>query len=149
MAQENIFTTVGHLAGRISSFFSFPASLASSSRTPTSRIAVPADLDELVDVVLASMPDDPQWPYRFPYRHQYPEDHRYFTRMLYEKFIDPAYDDWVVMVVEDQVPGSSKRAIVAFAVWCLTYVNKRNHWPSYEPQNRESLLDHVNRFSRG
>jgi ribosomal protein S18 acetylase RimI-like enzyme len=107
----------------------------------TNRITMLEDVDELVDVVLVTMPDDPQWPYRFPYRHQYPEDHRSFTRMLYTKFIVPTNDDWVVMIVEEQTPGSSKPVIVAFSVWCSAYANKRKHGPSYEPRNRESLLE--------
>lgn len=119
----------------LSSAFSLPQVLSSTSALATSRIAVPADIDELVDAVLLTMPADPQWDYRFPYRLQYPEEHRKYTKMLWEKFIDPAYDDWVVQVVEDKLPGASKPVLVAFSVWNVSYLNKRKHGPSYEPQS--------------
>ncbi|KAK3491889.1 hypothetical protein B0T13DRAFT_404157 [Neurospora crassa] len=60
------------------------------------------------------MPLDPQWDYRFPLRKEFPEDHYKYTRMLFEYFLDPSFDDWTVMVVEDVDPaGSEKLKIVS------------------------------------
>ncbi len=101
------------------------------------RLGVPEDADELTQVMIKTMPLDPQWNYRFPLRHEYPEDHEKYTRMLLEYFLDPAYDDWVVMVVEDSLePGDDKR-IVAFGVWEVSYLNKRKYGPGYKAQDRK------------
>lgn len=104
----------------------------------TMRVAVPSDLDQLVDVVLATMPSDMQWPYRFVHRKEFPEDHRKYTKMIWGMFVDPAFDDWVVQVIEDTIEG--KPIIVAFAAWNVSYVNKRKHGSGYEPQNRKITL---------
>jgi hypothetical protein len=89
-----------------------------------------------VDVVLAAMPLDPQWNWRFPYRDQYPEDNYKYTKMLFEYFLDPEWDDWTVMVIEapsNEDPNVSK--IVAFSVWDISYIKVLKN-PEYEPQNR-------------
>ncbi|KAH6981655.1 hypothetical protein BKA56DRAFT_584260 [Ilyonectria sp. MPI-CAGE-AT-0026] len=99
----------------------------------TMRIAVPSDLDQLVDVVLATMPSDKPWPYRFSRREEFPDDHRKYTKMIWGMFVDPAFDDWVVQVIEDTVDG--KPTIVAFSAWNVSYVNKRKHGSGYQPQN--------------
>jgi hypothetical protein len=117
------------------------------------REAVPADIDAVVNVVIAAMPGDPQWKYRFPYRCKYSDDHRKYTRMLYEYFLKPSYEDWQVMVVEvfpeDDSTNSEQMflgqdattsrggKIVSFSVWNNTYVNRRKLGPSYNPNNRE------------
>lgn len=109
------------------------------------RIAVPSDLDQLVDVVLATMPSDKAWPYRFIRRREFPDDHRKYTKMIWGMFVDPAFDDWVVQVIEDTVDG--KATIVAFSAWNVSYVNKRKHGSGYEPQNRKIILMIVGLFS--
>ncbi|GAB1319522.1 hypothetical protein MFIFM68171_09732 [Madurella fahalii] len=82
------------------------------------RLGGLSDVDSVTDVFIRAMPDDPQWDYRFPGRHQYPEDHYKFTRMLIERFLDPTYDDWVVVVREVSLePGNGKKSIVSFAVY--------------------------------
>jgi hypothetical protein len=98
------------------------------------------DLDELVDLVLVTMCDDAQWDYRFEHKVEHPEDHRKYTRMLYEKFLDVAYDDWLIMLVEEEATESRPRRIVAFSVWNVSYANKRKHGSGYVPQSRESAL---------
>jgi hypothetical protein len=101
------------------------------------RPATMADLDAVVDVVINAMPDDPQWTYRFPYRHEFPEDHLKYTKMLYQLFIDPSYDDWFVLVKEaPSIEDSNVSKIVAFSVWDVSYINKAKHGPDYERQNR-------------
>ncbi|KAK4465877.1 hypothetical protein QBC42DRAFT_260594, partial [Cladorrhinum samala] len=77
----------------------------------------------------------PQWDYRFPYRHQFPEDHYKYTRMLFEYFLDPAFDDWKVMVVEDSLEPSGKVSVVSFGVWDTSYINKRIYGPGYKTQD--------------
>ncbi|KAK0744839.1 hypothetical protein B0T21DRAFT_325749 [Apiosordaria backusii] len=105
------------------------------------RLGLPTDIEAVTDVILRTMPLDPQWDYRFPYRQDYPEDHYKFTRLLFEYFLDPAYDDWQVMVVEDNLePGCEERRVVSFSVWDVSYRNKRRYGPSYVPQDRKSFI---------
>ncbi|KAK3486068.1 uncharacterized protein B0T23DRAFT_408131 [Neurospora hispaniola] len=59
------------------------------------------------------MPLDPQWDYRFPLRKEFPEDHYKYTRMLFKYFLDPSFDDWTVMVIEDVDPAGSEKLKIA------------------------------------
>ncbi|KAK4199997.1 hypothetical protein QBC40DRAFT_201648 [Triangularia verruculosa] len=105
------------------------------------RLGLPVDIEAVTDIIIRTMPLDPQWDYRFPYRHEFPDDHYKFTRLLFEYFLDPAYDDWQVMVVEDspeEVRG--ERRVVSFSVWDVSYRNKRRYGPSYVPQDRKSSI---------
>jgi hypothetical protein len=104
------------------------------------RLALPADIEAVTNVIINAMPLDPQWDYRFPYRDQYPKDHYKFTRMLFEYFLDPSYDDWLVMVVEDSLRPGQPTEVVSFGVWDISYLNKRRYGPGYRPQDRKSLL---------
>lgn len=103
------------------------------------RLGVPADVDAITHVIVNAMPLDPQWDYRFPHRRRYPVDHYKYTRMLIEYFLDPAYDDWRVMVVEDSLEPGGATSIVSFGVWDVSYLNKRRHGPGYTPQDRKSF----------
>jgi hypothetical protein len=101
------------------------------------RLGLPADAEAVATVMVNTMWQDPQWDYRFPYRCDYPDDHKKYTKMLIECFLDPSYDDWLVMVKED-VPGPGMPPqVVSFGVWNVSYVNKRLHGPSYTPQSRK------------
>ena len=104
------------------------------------RPGLPSDVDAITNVVIKTMPLDPQWDYRFPLRKQFPDDHYKYTRMLFEYFLDPLFDDWAVMVVEDVDPASSEKPkIAAISVWDVSYLNKRKYGPSYIPQDRKYL----------
>jgi len=103
------------------------------------RLGRPKDLDGVTEVILEAMPDDPQWDYRFPKRCEFPEDHRKFTKMLLQCFLDPKFDDWVVMVVEDKQEPKTKDQdprIVSFGVFDVSYKNKREEGPGYKTQDR-------------
>jgi hypothetical protein len=104
------------------------------------RLGLPTDVEAVTDVIIRTMPLDPQWDYRFPYRHQYPDDHYKYTKMLFEYFLDPLYDDWLVMVVEDSLEPGGPIEVVSFGVWDVSYVNKIRYGPGYTPQDRKSLL---------
>ncbi|KAK4449886.1 hypothetical protein QBC34DRAFT_83963 [Podospora aff. communis PSN243] len=105
------------------------------------RLGLPADVDPITKVILEAMPLDPQWDYRFPYRLRYPEDHYTYTRMLFEYFLDPEYDDWVVVVVEDAFSPSDETRIVAFGVFNVAFRNKRRYGPGYQAQDPMRLVD--------
>ncbi|KAF5675404.1 gnat family protein [Fusarium circinatum] len=76
-------------------------------------------LDGIVDVVLVAMAHDPQWNYRFVHKDEFPDDHRKFTRLLYQQFISPLNDD----------------SRSCFAVWDVCYANKARFGSNYQPQN--------------
>ncbi|KAK1783100.1 hypothetical protein QBC45DRAFT_154097 [Copromyces sp. CBS 386.78] len=106
------------------------------------RPGLPSDVDAITNVIIKTMPLDPQWDYRFPLRKQFPEDHFKYTRMLFEYFLDPSYDDWTVMVVEAVDPaGGEKLKIASISVWDVSYLNKRKHGPEYIPQDPNREVD--------
>ncbi|KAL2267133.1 hypothetical protein VTJ83DRAFT_4410 [Remersonia thermophila] len=126
------------------------------------RMGLPGDVDAVTRVIINTMPLDPQWDYRFPYRKQHPEDHYKYTRMLFEYFLDPEHDDWVVMVVEDSLEPGGPAEVVAFGVWDVSYINKRRYGPGYKPQDpvteveerggkhrRDANHEHFDEFRRG
>ncbi|KAK4171557.1 hypothetical protein QBC36DRAFT_91723, partial [Triangularia setosa] len=106
------------------------------------RLGLPTDIEAVTDIIIRTMPLDPQWDYRFPYRHEFPDDHYRFTRLLFEYFLDPAYNDWQVMVVEDSLdPGcEDTRRVISFSVWDVSYRNKRRYGPGYVTQDRKSFI---------
>ncbi len=103
------------------------------------RLGLPADAEAVTKVMINTMPLDPQWDYRFPYRHQFADDHRKYTKMLIECFLDPSYDDWLVMVKEDSLEPGGPPEVVSFGVFNISYINKRLHGPTYVPQSRKSF----------
>lgn len=106
----------------------------------TPRLGRPEDLDGVTDVIIKAMPDDPQWDYRFPKRCEFPDDHRKYTKMLLQHFLDPKLDDWVVMVVEDRQEPRAKdqnARIVSFGVFDVSYKNKRKMGTGYQAQDRK------------
>lgn len=82
--------------------------------------------------------------------------------MLFEYFLDPAYDDWVVMVVEDSPKPEAPSEVVAFGVWDVSYINKRRYGPGYKTQDpvtkveerggktrKDANHEHFNEFWKG
>lgn len=77
------------------------------------REATLDDLDSIVNIVLVAMVHDPQWNYRFEHKDKFPDDHRKFTRHLYQEFLSHVNDDWQVILAETTTtPGRHM-----FAVW--------------------------------
>jgi hypothetical protein len=114
--------------------------LSASSAAWSVRPAEPGDLGAIVDVVLAAMPGDPSWGYRYPNISDYYKDHYQFHHKLFEYLISPKHDDWQVIVAEhpnDDKPDES--IVAAIALWNVSYINLRKHGSSYTPQNRRSL----------
>ena len=100
------------------------------------RKATLDDFDNFLELVLKTLPDDPDWYYRFPYYKEYPEDYLKFTSILFKFFLDPSHDDFEVMVSETSKIGSPNEIImVSWAVWDKSYLNKRKYGSGYKPQN--------------
>jgi hypothetical protein len=103
------------------------------------RLAEAADVQAIVDVVLAAMPGDPSWGYRYPNRTLYYRDHRKFHTRLFEYLIAPKHDDWLVVVAEEANDDNPAETVIAsIAVWNVSYVNQRKYGASYSPQDRKS-----------
>lgn len=152
--QQNLLTVVDH--GPSSVCFTAPIGAVAWVRQATRD-----DLGEIVDLVLAAMPLDPQWNYRYPRRLEYPEDQLRHTRLAYEATLDAEDEDWRVMIVEVPVCGMDEgqwdatkgcgrflgagkgkaTKIVAFAVWDLSYVNqgRRARTGHRQPSSRNTL----------
>ncbi|KXX81484.1 hypothetical protein MMYC01_201720, partial [Madurella mycetomatis] len=120
------------------------------------RLGLPSDIEAVTDAVIRTMPLDPQWDYRFPYRHQYPADHYKYTRMLFEYFLDPSYDDWLVMVAEDSLEPGSTTSVVSFGVFNVSYLNKRRYGAAVTEvekrggkNRRDANHKHYNEFWHG
>lgn len=114
----------------------------STSSTTKIRIreAEPADINAVTEIMLAAMPEDRDWwDYRFPYRDQYPDDHKRFLRLLVETWVSAEFADWIVLVAEalddDDEDGEASGAwqMGAYAVWDAAYVGYRKHGPGYSP----------------
>jgi hypothetical protein len=82
------------------------------------RKATIEDLDVMVDIALAAMPQDPQWDWRFPHRLQFPDDTRRFTRIKYEEFLTNTDGEWLVILAEHRrMDGVTPPKPIAMAIW--------------------------------
>lgn len=93
------------------------------------RTATEADLEVLVDIAVSAMPMDPQWPYRFPLREEYPEEHRAHTRVMFKGFFDPPDASWEVVLAEKLgLEDATRKEPIAMSVWnmsCLDTTRER------------------------
>jgi hypothetical protein len=79
--------------------------------------AGPQDLEDLVDVYLTALQDNVAWDHAYPYRNEYPGEHRYQVRVALMHFLSDAQSDFIVMMVEHasyEHPYANR--IIAFAV---------------------------------
>jgi len=103
------------------------------------RRASKLDLDAIVDVVLAAMPMDPQWDWRFPKRKQFPEDTKYFTKLKYAEFLHNI-EKWHVMVAEySSEVQLSTSTIIAVAVWEVANLHLHRSRPKLQRIHRSYL----------
>lgn len=98
--------------------------LERGSATISIRRASRLDLDVIVDIIMAAMPMDPQWNWRFPRWREYPEDTRYFTMLKYDDFLQDV-KNWQVMVAEaEDATRRTKATVIAVAVWEIGNLNR-------------------------
>jgi hypothetical protein len=109
--------------------------VASTNAAVSIRQAGLADLNAVVDIVLAAMPLDPQWNWRFPHSLDFPEDHRKFTQSTYRHFLENKSGNWVVMLAEIAVQGEPGSVCpAAFAVWNLANLTGSKQPGAYRNQ---------------
>ena len=100
------------------------------------RPATFADIDDLVEVYKNSAPLEESFHYRNQYVQQYPEDLIKYERLVHHLFISPKYSDLDIMVAEaPSLEDATVPKVVAYAVWDVSYRNKRQYGPEYKSQN--------------
>jgi hypothetical protein len=87
----------------------------------TIRPAKSSDVDALTQIGIAAFPLEPQWPYRYPYRHQYPEDHIKHTRNRYTEWLSAAATPTCEVVVAEapSLEDPEVRKVVSLSIWRL------------------------------
>jgi hypothetical protein len=92
----------------------------------TFRTATKADLDGITRVVQAGFPDDPGCNYKFPYRHEHPEDFWKWTRLEYEEYLDQPekFSVNVVTAPVTQLDGTVIDEPIAIGVWDIAVETK-------------------------
>ncbi|KAF4624968.1 hypothetical protein G7Y89_g13205 [Cudoniella acicularis] len=85
----------------------------------TVREATLADLDTILQIRLASFQGTEQWQYRYPFYHNYPEDHAISSRRRIEEYLkDETGASGHVMLAETPCSEDSEVKIpIAWAVW--------------------------------
>src|SRR3954452_13696313 len=83
------------------------------------RPALASDLDALTWIGLAAFPFEPQWPYRYPFAADFPEDHEKFTWIRYSEWLDAASTpDCIIMVAESpSLEDQNVTKVVGLSIW--------------------------------
>lgn len=88
------------------------------------RPAVESDVNALADILFAASADDPNYPYRFPGRHQFPDDFRKHCRMKCLEYLDKST---TIVCDRPSISDPEKSKVVAFGVWSRP---SRDGWPT-------------------
>ena len=100
------------------------------------RPATFADIDDLVAVYKASAPLEKSFHYKYPHVQQYPEDLIKHEKLVHHLLVSPKYSDYHVMVAEaPSLEDVTVSKIIAYAVWDVSYRNKRQYGSQYKSQN--------------
>jgi len=83
------------------------------------RPALASDLDALTWIGLAAFPFEPQWPYRYPFAADFPEDHKKFTWIRYSEWLDAASTpECIIMVAESpSLEDQNVTKVVGLSIW--------------------------------
>jgi hypothetical protein len=80
------------------------------------------DLDDVTKLAQAGFPDDPEFDYRFPKRHEFPEDNWEWTKREYEGYLNQP-DKYAVLlatlptVCQGHDVERTRPTPIALAVW--------------------------------
>ncbi len=100
------------------------------------RPATFADIDNLLAVYKAAAPLDQTFPYTNQHAQQYPEDLIKSEKLVNHLWISPKYTDFHVMVAEaPSLEDVTVTKVIAYAVWDVSYRNKRQYGSKYKSQN--------------
>lgn len=100
------------------------------------RPATFADTDDMVVIYRAAAPLDQTFSYVQQHAQQYPQDVVKYYKLVSHLWISPKYSDYYVMVAEaPSLEDVTVKKAVAYAVWNVSYRNKRQYGSEYKPQN--------------
>jgi hypothetical protein len=101
--------------------FLIPTSHLARPMSLAIRSAQSSDLEALTEIGIAAFPLEPQWPYRYPYREEYPEDHYNFTKIRYSEWLSAASTPVCeIMVVEaPSIEDPKVKRVVSLSIWRL------------------------------
>lgn len=85
------------------------------------------NLDDITQIHIAGFTEEPDVHYRYPLRHQYPEDHWKWTRKEYESYLEQP-QKFVLHVVEAPSEADGRVFMKPFglAVWDIAVTSKAN-----------------------
>lgn len=113
-----------------------PHATQSSAAEVAIRPATFADVDNVVEVFIATSSLDEIARYRNQYIQQYPEDLIKYETLVHQLLTSPKYSDYHVMVAEaPSLEDATVTKVVAYAVWDVSYRNKRQYGSEYKSQN--------------
>ena len=89
----------------------------------TIRTATLTDLDDMTETMCLANTKDPTWPYLYPRREEFPEDHLTGTREYMKQILDADARSYrKVMVVATPRASKTGERVVALAVWHLPFL---------------------------
>ena len=92
----------------------------------TLRHAQLSDVEAMTAIAIAAFPFDPQWPYRYPYREEYPDEHYRYVRLGFQEYLartaEKANEIMLVEAPDKDNPGLVK--VIAFSVWDIPGTSK-------------------------
>ncbi len=101
------------------------------------RSATLSDLDAMLEIVFAAFPMDPQWDYRFPYRLEYPEDYRHYTKLTYKEILENAEGRYCTFVAESvSLKDATVVKPIALAIWESSDLTRNSNLLKNEAQRR-------------
>jgi hypothetical protein len=91
----------------------------------TIRQATDSDLEALTWIGIAAFPHEPQWPYRYPYATQFPDDHLRFTRSRYSEWLEAARSGHCVIMVGEvrNIENECQPRVVSLSIWRVPQAN--------------------------
>ena len=90
---------------------------AISAKDITIRPARIEDADALSELEILARPTDPSWTFRFPYREQFPDDHREFNRAKYEYLRSSKGTFEVILAEAPSRYHPDKRVPIGVSIW--------------------------------
>ena len=100
------------------------------------RPATFADIDNIVAVYKAAAPLEQTFSYVNQHAQKYPEDLTKYEMLIHHLWISPEYSDFHVMVAEaPSLEDATVNKVIAYAVWDVSYRNKRQYGSQYESPN--------------
>ncbi|ORY67026.1 uncharacterized protein BCR38DRAFT_364158 [Pseudomassariella vexata] len=115
------------------------------------RPATMDDLDDITSVAQQGFPDDPEFDYRFPYRHEYPEDHREWVRQEYLEYLKQP-EKYAVTIITS---ADNQHKTVSLSVWdiAVTTIHQGGDLgipddPQAKPRRKDANPAHFRQFKK-